>query len=79
MWFGYTLFSDYICVTKQSHNQGGGHKFSEFAFYYIVCTESIDFLPLPQKLWNCDLLKATTNGAQAEDGTRALWDRRPTL
>ena len=27
----------------------------------------------------CDLLKATTNGAPADDRTRNLWDRSPTL
>ena len=33
-WFEYTLFSNYICVTKQ-WRQGGGREFSEFVCCYV--------------------------------------------
>ena len=34
---------------------------------FFLCTESINFWPLPQDLWKFDLLKATTKGDLAED------------
>ena len=36
MWFGYTLFSDYIS------NQSGKHKFSEFAYLFSKWSPVMD-------------------------------------
>ena len=49
-----------------------------FFFFFLLVTETINFWSLPQKLWICYLVKATTNG---DWGTRTgdLSDQSPRL